>query len=317
MMNKPLDTHPLTGSYWKENYIWAIGMQLCWNQLSDDFISGPVQLTKEGQAHQQLVELFNQKRFDQSAVSPECLYTNVGFGPQIIKTIQEDLARDFPNRTTDTLGSLSPAPEDLICFSYLYKKFQHFSLFKEIEMSFLGSTVKGFTPKTSASHGMEILDYDDDDNFVLALLSKSKEDEIILVKGNETASMEEILQFISTPIGGSIPKEDDIIQIPNITLQFDREYHQLIGSRLIAEGNDLDEFLLVEMKEEIRLSLNYLGATVENEALMSFARGGVPIPKRLIFDKPFWLIMKETQSPQPYLILKVNNAAVLEEQTAQ
>lgn len=317
MINKPLDTHPLTGAYWKENYIWAIGMQLCWNQLSDDIISGPVQLTKEGQAHQQLVELFNQKRFDQSAVSPECLYTNVGFGPQIIKTIQEDLARDFPNRTTDTLGSLSPAPEDLICFSYLYKKFQHFSLFKEIEMSFLGSTVKGFTPKTSASHGMEILDYDDDDNFVLALLSKSKEDEIILVKGNETASMEEILQFISTPIGGSIPKEDDIIQIPNITLQFDREYHQLIGSRLIAEGNDLDEFLLVEMKEEIRLSLNYLGATVENEALMSFARGGVPIPKRLIFDKPFWLIMKETQSPQPYLILKVNNAAVLEEQTAQ
>ena len=317
MMNKPLDTHPLTGSYWKENYIWAIGMQLCWNQLTDDIIGGPVQLTKEGQAHQQLVELFNQKRFDQSAVSPECLYTNVGFGPQIIKTIQEDLARDFPNRTTDTLGSLSPAPEDLICFSYLYKKFQHFSLFKEIEMSFLGSTVKGFTPKTSASHGMEILDYDDDDNFVLALLSKSKEDEIILVKGNETASMEEILQFISTPIGDSIPKEDDIIQIPNITLQFDREYHQLIGSRLIAEGNDLDEFLLVEMKEEIRLSLNYLGATVENEALMSFARGGVPIPKRLIFDKPFWLIMKETQSPQPYLILKVNNAAVLEEQTAQ
>ena len=317
MMNKPLDTHPLTGSYWKENYIWAIGMQLCWNQLSDDIIGGPVQLTKEGQAHQQLVELFNQKRFDQSAVSPECLYTNVGFGPQIIKSIQEDLARDFPNRTTDTLGSLSPTPEDLICFSYLYKKFEHFSLFKEIEMSFLGSTVKGFTPKTSASHGMEILDYDDDDNFVLALLSKSKEDEIILIKGNETASMEEILQFISTPIGGSIPKEDDIIQIPNITLQFDREYHQLIGSRLIAEGNDLDGFLLVEMKEEIKLSLNYLGATVENEALMSFARGGVPIPKRLIFDKPFWLIMKETQSSLPYLILKVNNAAALEEQTAQ
>ena len=314
-MNKPLDTHPLTGTYWKENYIWAIGMQLCWNQLSDDIIGGPVQLTKEGQAHQQLVELFNQKSFDQSAVSPECLYTNAGFGPQIIKTIQEDLAKDFPERTTDTLGGLAPALDDLICFSYLLKKFQHFSLFKEVEMSFLGSKVKGFAPKTSASYGIEILDYDDDDNFVLALLSKSKQDEIILIKGNETANMEEILHFISTPAGGSIPKEGDIIQIPNITLRLTRDYHELIDSRLVAEGHDLDGFRLVKMEEQIRLSLNYIGATVENEAVMVFTRGGMDQPKRLVFDKPFWLIIKETQSTQPYLILRVNNTAVLEEKT--
>ncbi|NET32393.1 MAG: hypothetical protein F6K19_10340 [Cyanothece sp. SIO1E1] len=314
-MNKPLDTHPLTGAYWKENYIWAIGMQLCWNQLYNDFIHGPVQLEKEGQTHQELVSLFNLQRFDQSAVSPKSIYTNAGFGSEILKTIQADLARDFPNRTTDTLGSLSPAPEDLICFSYLYKKFQHFSLFKEIEMSFLGATVKGFTPETSAAQGIEILDYDDDDNFVLRLLSKPMQDELILIKGNEAAKMEEILDFLSTAGRGYVPKEEDTIQIPNISLQFDREYHPLIGSRLIAEGNDLAGFLLVEMKEEIRLSLNYLGATVENEAVMSFARGGAPKPKRLVFDQPFWLIMKETQSPQPYLILKVNNTAVLEEQT--
>lgn len=312
-MNKLLDTHPLTGSYWKGNYIWALGMQLCWNQLYNDFIHGPVQLEQEGQAAQKLISLFNLQRFDKSAVSPECIYTNAGFGPQILKTIQEDLAKDFPNRTTDTLGNLTPAPDDLICFSYLYKKFQHLSQFQEIEMTFLDHKVKGFTPEISASQGIEILDYDDDDNFVLRLLSNSMRDEIILIKGNETASMEEILDFLGAAGQGSVPKEDDTIRIPNISLQFDREYHELIGSRLRAEGNNLDGLRLVTMEEQIRLSLNYLGATVENEAVMSFARGGAPRPKRLIFDQPFWFIMKETRSSQPYLILRVNNTAVLEE----
>lgn len=311
-MQKSLDTHPLTGSFWKENYIWSIGMQLCWNQLYNDFIHGPVQLEKEGQVAQNLVSLFNLRRFDKSAVSPESIYTNAGFGPKILKTIQEDLARDFPDRSTDTLGELAPAPDDLICFSYLYKKFQHFSRFKEIDMTFLGAQVKGFTPEISASRGIEILDYDDDDNFVLRLLSKSMQDEIILIKGNESASMEEILDFLSAPLRGSAPKEADTIQIPNITLKIDREYQELIGARLIAEGNDLDQYVLAKMEEQIRLSLNYLGATVESEAVMVFARGGMYNPKRLVFDRPFWLILKEQQSSQPYLVVKVNNAELLE-----
>ncbi|MBX2874733.1 MAG: hypothetical protein KTR30_21600 [Saprospiraceae bacterium] len=311
-MNKPLDTHPLTGSFWKDNYVWAIGMQLCWNQLYNDFLHGPIQLKKEGQKAQKLASLFNLRRFDQSAVSPKSVYANAGFGPQLIKAIQEDLARDFPNRTTDTLSGLTPGLMDLICFSYLYKNFQHHSRFKEIEMLFLGSKVKGFAPEVSGSPGIELLDYDDDDNFVLRLLSKSGQDEIVLIKGNETARMEDILQFLSGTMRGSTPAAADTIQIPNITLEVDREYHELLGGRLVAEGNELDNYVLTGMEEQIRLSLNYLGATVENEAVMAFARGGVANPKRLVFDQPFWLVLKETQSPQPYLMLKVNNTAVLE-----
>jgi len=45
LKNTILDTTPLTGAYWKDNYLWGIGMQLCWNQLSEDIVGGPVQLT--------------------------------------------------------------------------------------------------------------------------------------------------------------------------------------------------------------------------------------------------------------------------------
>lgn len=41
-------------------------------------------------------------------------------------------------------------------------------------MFFLGFKVKGFVFKIFVFYGIEILDYDDDDNFVLVLLFKLK-----------------------------------------------------------------------------------------------------------------------------------------------
>ena len=46
---------------------------------------------------------------------------------------------------------------------------------------------------------------------------------------------------------------------------------------------------------------------------MVLSRSGYSRAKNLIIDQPFLLIMKEVQSPQPYLILKVNNIAPLEQ----
>jgi hypothetical protein len=35
-------------------------------------------------------------------------------------------------------------------------------------------------------------------------------------------------------------------------------------------------------------------------------------PKSLILDKPYWVVMKRTDSQNPYFILGVNNTALME-----
>lgn len=312
-MDAVLDTSPLTGAYWKDNYLWGIGMQLCWNQLSEDIVGGAVQLKTQKPEAQELISCFNQKHFDQAAISPDCLYTKAGLGPEILDVIKRELGARFPNRSTDTLNHLSPSQVDLICFSYLFKKFQHESTFNEISMSFLGTSVKGFSPESPTSKGLEILDYDNDDNFVLKLASNNRQDEIILVKGNKDASMRDILNFLKGRLRGLPLDKQAIVQIPNVKVDVVRKYSALLGSELRLSDRISESYILTEMQEQIKLSLNYQGARVENEAVMSFTRGGSTWPRKLIFDQPFWLIMKEAQSPQPYLILKVNNVAPLEQ----
>jgi hypothetical protein len=59
--------------------------------------------------------------------------------------------------------------------------------------------------------------------------------------------------------------------------------------------------------ENIKLDIDNKGARVENEAVIIMSRGFGPMGLRLMLDKSFWLMMKQTDSDVPYLILGVNN----------
>lgn len=285
-------------------------MQLCWNQLARELAQDSIQLETQEPGAQELIKLFNKKAFDQSAVSPENIYTKSGYGPETLETIKQDMSRLFPDRSTDTLSDLFPELVDLICFSYLSKNFQHQSTFQEIEMQFLDLSVKGFSPEPPSTKGIEVIDYDNDDNFVLKLIASNDRDEIILVKGNEGASMEEILTFLANPPQSSPINIVDTVQIPTIRLDVARTYSELIGSKLTSKGDGY--FVLSSMEEQIKLSLDDQGASVENEATMVFTRGLGPRPRNFILDRPFWLILKEESVQQPYLIVKVSHHSLLE-----
>jgi hypothetical protein len=46
----------------------------------------------------------------------------------------------------------------------------------------------------------------------------------------------------------------------------------------------------------------------------SLVKGGIkeePLPKNLVLNKPYWVIMKRKDSPRPYFILGVRNTAMM------
>ncbi len=311
-MNSTFDVGSLTGSYLDGNYIWAIGMQLAWNDLCDNVINAKVEIATNNSVGKTLFEQLNKRKFTRKALSENDYFVKSGFGQETIDQIRDKLREKFQARTTDSLSAITLLPSDLICFSYLTKNFRHKVDFKEVEMTFKSTPVKGFTIASDQNSGAKLIDYDNDDNFVIGLASRDELDEIYLIKGNDGASMDEILHFLRSAKvskGYSI-HAIDVLQIPNVKIDYHRDYKELIGAELI--NRKIKPLYIAEMTEQIKLSMNYQGALVENEAMMLLTRGGPPIPKQLILDKPFWLIMKEANKKQPYLILRVENTKILE-----
>ena len=311
-MNSTFDTGSLTGSYLDENYIWAIGMQLAWNDLCENVINAKIEISTDNSAGKALFEQFNRRKFTKKILSENDYFVKSGFGQETVDQIREKLQEKFQTRTTDSLSAITLLPSDLICFSYLAKSFRHKVDFKEIEMTFKSTSVKGFTIPNGQNSGAKVIDYDDDDNFVIGLASRDELDEIYLIKGNNGASMDEILHFLrgATVSRGYPIHRVDVLQIPNVKIDYHRDYKELIGAELI--NRKIKPLYIAQMTEQIKLSMNYQGAVMENEAVIHLTRGGPPRPKQLILDKPFWLIMKETNKKQPYLIVRVENTTILE-----
>lgn len=62
--------------------------------------------------------------------------------------------------------------------------------------------------------------------------------------------------------------------------------------------------------------LNKSGAVVESYAVAAADSAhsvppDPPRPKRLVFDRPFYIILKRTDTPNPYFVVRVANAELL------
>jgi hypothetical protein len=82
-----------------------------------------------------------------------------------------------------------------------------------------------------------------------------------------------------------------------------RNYHEFSGET-ITNGN-LKGYILSIMVEKIKFRIDEVGAKVENEAEKIFLSkcfaGPNKKPKKFIFDRPFWIIMRQSNC-HPYFI---------------
>lgn len=108
----------------------------------------------------------------------------------------------------------------------------------------------GFTIADDQNSGVKLIDYDNDDNSVVRLEAKDEVDEIYLIKGNDAASMEQILDFLSeikASSGASI-NNNDVLQIPNFKIAHHRQYDQLIGAELINQRLAKQPYLILRVE---------------------------------------------------------------------
>lgn len=173
----------------------------------------------------------------------------------------------------------------------------------------------------------EILYYKDDNNFILKLVPKDKQHEIILVKGlDKYQTLKDAIRLTNDLVAeGKKEQKDnkqlwkyqivheDIFAIPAIKFNIATQYDNLEGQNFFTGDKKMHSVEIAYQRTGFIFNEN--GAVVESEAVLAVdSVSAAPVithPKKMIFDKPFLIIIKRADKTNPYFVMKVANAELL------
>ena len=171
----------------------------------------------------------------------------------------------------------------------------------------------------------EILHYKDDDHFILKLIPKDNQHEIQLIKGiQDPVNLSDAVKKTNSLIELGIKEkskpeaswkyrlnEIDIFSIPNIKFNIEKNYSEMEGQVFTTNGK---KHHLETAYQRTGFILNENGAVVESEAFALVDSAGEPTkikPKKMVFDKPFFIVIKRAESTNPYFVMWVQNSELL------
>lgn len=212
-------------------------------------------------------------------------------------------------------------------FDYQLRKLEHRLTFTQQKVAAFG--VNG-DDNDGLTNIVKILYYKNDNNFIIKLKPSDKEHEIVLFKTTKTyptmaamaAAADSLIeigqrewkiqdlkwkyQFLS----------DDEIVIPDIDFDISTTFKKLIGNTFHANSLDYE---ILQAWQRTAFKLNETGAEIESEAKVAIFCNGIeeeeevtkPTPKKMIFDKPFFLMLRRTDAQHPYFVLHAVNAELM------
>lgn len=174
---------------------------------------------------------------------------------------------------------------------------------------------------------VKIMYYKNDDNFIINLLPKDKEHEIILFKTEQNFhSIAEMTTEIEklTKIGNIEKKnekinwkyfysEDDIVIIPKFNFNIETNYNTLEGNNFNA---DKQIFQIYRAWQRTAFILDESGAEIESEAEIEVPaameeESEKPKSKKMVFDKPFLILLKRKDAKNPYFGMWTTNTELM------
>lgn len=174
---------------------------------------------------------------------------------------------------------------------------------------------------------IKIIYYKNDINFIVKLIPKEKEHEIILFmsekKFNSISEMNIEIERL-TEIGKKdikndkinwkyYYKEEDQLIIPKFNFNIKTNYDSLEGKKF-SSGNE--NYNIERAFQRTAFKLDESGAIIESEAEIEVTVEEIeeiekPKPKKMIFDKPFLILLKRTDAKNPYFGLWSTNSELM------
>jgi hypothetical protein len=174
----------------------------------------------------------------------------------------------------------------------------------------------------------QILYYKDDNHFVLKLIPKDQQHEIVLAKGLEAyQTLQDGIQLTNKLVAQGKKEQvdnrllwkyqiapEDMFVIPVIKFNIETHYSTIEGQKFLT--SDEENHFVKEAYQRTAFVFDENGAVIESEAEVaadstSAAEPIVTHPKKLIFDQPFLIIIKRADKVNPYFVMRVANPELM------
>jgi hypothetical protein len=314
---------PLTGN---KNVLWCGTLQLAWNEAAGlvgeklHFVNQPP-----------VVDLLNRADFTKADLDAASYVAIADFERNNVEDeIRAALEQTFHGAASPELIPPKPAhpgPDDFVAYAYLYKDLAFAHPFADNDPLTFGTTpVKNFgfgnDPKLLPDGVMDqvsIYDYQSEDDFIIKLKPQVEGDELILAKVEPGATLQATVDSVLRRIAVHQPEPigpGPELAIPKLNFDLRGDFPQLEGLVLQPGPSAHVKDLVISKAEQlVRFQLNEKGAILKSEAVIIMRALAMPVsePKWhiMIFDKPFLILMKRTDSDRPYFALWVGNASLL------
>ena len=308
------------------NSVYCATFAIAWDAACKKCGGRPLELTGDPP----LALGLNAHLFRPTNLSSESYVAGAGPGNAAFRqTLEEELSAKFPGATPQLID---PDGNDhvLQLYSYLQKSLPFHVEFgdlpqplrfhaenQEIRVTSFGAAQLGQDSRSEQIEAqVTILDYINDDDFILKLAPGTPRDEIVLAKLTPRATLQEMIAAVRERIAHPNPRHTDhhflateSLVIPKLTLSVRKEYSELkeeiVGSLLEITG----------AVQIIKFRLDETGAVLESEAAIVGDNGHEPtIPagqRKFIFDRPFLIYLIERQADQPYFAAWIENAELM------
>jgi len=308
-----------------KNIVWCSTFQLAWNKACE-LIGEDLHFYQEPP----MVEILNKRTANESDVDTMSYVALAGhIRDGILTDIKTELSRKFKGTASPHMipSGIGLRPQDIVAYSYLFKNLEFPHKFERLNqpINFEQSKVIGFGIGDEFKGGhvqmlkqVSILDFKDSDDFIIELKTNSSNDQIILAKINSSGTLKTGIDNLLRRISNGTPLDmqyGDILKIPKMNYDIHREYTELTDKKLKIKNPKIAQDLIVLSAEQsIRFQMDEEGVKLKSESNMTFGCSASyePQPQHImIFDKPFLVLLKNSNANTPYFAMWVSNPELL------
>lgn len=297
---------------------------MAWNELCQA-IGEDVRLNKPVP----MVAALNRKDVTRDALDDASYVAEAGMiGEGLVGRIEKALAKKFRGAARPTLlDQLRTLPPDgWGAYAYLFKQLPFQTAFTRMEypMVFNDEVIGDhnvaafgmgcYSPETASSAAMgrqvAILDYRDDDDFVIEMQTRSKDDRLILAKVRPAKTLGATAEGVWRRVEKAKPQRmvfSDRLEIPVLDFSLVRAYSEIVGLSVVSSNKGVHGQDVVFADQTIRFRLDETGAVLKSEAVL----GVWGSRHALVFDRPFLILLRRREAKRPYLAMWIGNAELL------
>jgi hypothetical protein len=304
------------------NLLWCGTFQLAWNEACR-LAGGDLRFDTD----HELVAALNRRAFTKESIDEDSYLAMAGFTRDNIQlNIQQQLQQKFHGQFAPRYlpqAQLTSRPQDFVTYACLHKNLAFPVPFERLDdrLTFGGVRVRAFG-MAAYKIGYEamypqvlVLDYRSEDDFVIALKTRTADERILLAKvlpENRLCDTVSMVRARAAQAEAQPAARYDMLIVPQLNFDITREFVELQGSLLMPEDAHVaNDLYLINAVQNTRVQMNEHGVELRSEASAAFGCAAPPRNRQMRFNKPFLLLLERQNAPMPYLALWIETPELL------